>query len=281
MKTKKFFIDTADIKYIKNTWEKLSKVFSGKELVGITTNPNAMAKINANTISEMQNCTTELCKLVSNIRQDNKGVVYVQGPSSKMSNTELYDFSKRVSDWSDGRTKVGLKIPPFYETLQIVDKLNNFVDVNVTGVADCSTALRCFSYNVRYVSIIPGRMEERGINAKEQIAFVNERKKMFPDSEIITGSMRTLEGLEWAIEYDTVPTIGSRVFDLIFAQNAEQKFKDMWDRPIVQSSCKHSPIVTQDMLNLSTEFFQQMDSLGSDVNEDWKSYLKIADSLKK
>jgi transaldolase len=273
--TEKFFIDTADLDYIKNAWEKLSVAFTGKELVGVTTNPNAMAKVNAHTVAEMQHYTNELCKLVSDIRQDNKGVVYVQGPSSKMSNDELYEFAKRVSGWSDGKTKVGLKIAPYYETLQAVDRLNNFVDVNVTGVADCSTALRCFSYNVRYVSIIPGRMEEKGIDAKAQIQFVNERRSHKIDSEIITGSMRTLEGLAWAIQYNTVATIGSRVFDQIFSKNAVQEFKNMFAAPRPVSSFERSPIVTQDMLDLSVDFFNQMDLLGAEAYKDLVTNYKV------
>lgn len=265
----KFFIDTADVDYNKKTWDKLSKVFSGKELVGITTNPAAMAKVNADTMEKMGVTTKNLCKLVTDIRRDTSGVVYVQGPSSKMTADELFKYAQLVESWSDGFTKVGLKIVPHYETLANINYFSSMIDINVTGVADCSTALRCFSHNVRYVSIIPGRMEERGVNAKEQISFVNERKKSFSESEIITGSMRTIEGLAWAIEYDTVPTVGSRVFDQIFDQNLVQAFKDMWAKPVFKSAHRISPLVTQDMLNLSNEFFDQMDQLGAVAYKDW------------
>ena len=259
MKTN-FFIDTADITYINNTWEKLSNHFSGKELVGITTNPSAMNKVNAHTIKEMATYASELCKIVSNIRQDKLGVVYVQGPNSNMGINEQLKYAEMISGWSDGQTKIGLKIPPFSNLLNKdnIKALSKLVDVNVTGVADASTALLCLSYDIRYVSIIPGRMEERGVNAKEQISFVNARN-IRSKSEIITGSMRTLEGLRWAIEYNTVPTIGARVLDLIVENDKSIKnFKSMFKKKYINNTVvEHSPLVTQDMLNLSEEFFVQ------------------------
>ena len=106
--------------------------------------------------------------------------------------------------------------------LELNEELKDKIDLNVTGTADCSTALMSLSYGVRYVSIIPGRMEEKGIDAKNQIAYLNQRKK--DNSEIITGSMRTLDGLKWAFEYGTVPTIGTKVWDLILEKDYVNKF---------------------------------------------------------
>ena len=59
-----------------------------------------------------------------------------------------------------------MKIAPHKRMLELNEELKDKIDLNVTGTADCSTALMSLSYGVRYVSIIPGRMEEKGIVSK-------------------------------------------------------------------------------------------------------------------
>lgn len=39
-----FFFDTADVDYIRKTWDKMQSHVSGESVIGITTNPNALAK---------------------------------------------------------------------------------------------------------------------------------------------------------------------------------------------------------------------------------------------
>jgi hypothetical protein len=160
--------------YIKEAWSKLESSVDKNKVVGITTNPNAFFKLNKLTLEEWFELTPKLCELVSNIRQDDKGVVYIQGPSSKMSSDDILRYAETVSKLTDGNTKVGLKIAPYDHILKIVPRLNEILDVNVTGVADAGTALKSITYPVRYMSIIPGRMEEAGIDAKSQIAFINQ-----------------------------------------------------------------------------------------------------------
>src|SRR5690349_1732367 len=126
MSKPKFFIDTADVDYIRKAWKKLDGVFEGKHLVGITTNPSAMNKVGCNTIEKMKEQTKELCKLVSEIRGDNKGVVYVQGPNSNMTCAQVLKFAKMIKNWGDGQTKVGLKIPPYHQVLRRVKELNEY-----------------------------------------------------------------------------------------------------------------------------------------------------------
>ena len=132
MKDPLFFFDTADVEYI-------------------TTNPNAFHKIEANTIQKWKDKTLELCKLVSDIRQDSLGVVFVQQPNSQMQGSDVLKWASLVSEWGDGKTRVGIKIPPFKNVLEVADELSTITnnEVNVTGVSDCSTALRAISYKVR------------------------------------------------------------------------------------------------------------------------------------
>ena len=261
----KFFFDTADKDYIDNLWNKLSVSVNKEYVAGITTNPNAFAKINADNLEAWKKTSQDLCKLVSEIRGDNKGVVYVQAPNSKMSQKEVIDWANRIIDWSDGKTKIGMKIAPHKRMLELNEELKDKIDLNVTGVADCSTALMSLSYGVRYVSIIPGRMEEKGIDAKNQIAYLNQRKK--DNSEIITGSMRTLDGLRWAFEYGTVPTIGTKVWDLIIENNQVNKF--IYD-PQELEPIDFSPHVDSNMTKLSEDFFIGMNSLGLKIYEEIK-----------
>jgi len=271
MTKKEFFIDTADIDYIEKTWDKISSFVNKEDFVGITTNPSAMDKVKINTIADMRVRVKKLCELTSKIRGDNLGVVYVQIPNSEMSVDNVKSYIKLVSDFSDGQTKVALKIPPYKKYLNMVEKFKDQIDFNVTGVADCATALMSFTYDVKYVSIIPGRMEERGINATQQIEYVNKRSKK--TGKIITGSMRTLEGLKRAIDVGTVPTIGSRVFDQIIVNEEKIKnFVEMWDKDYMSETLletKFSPNTNTEMTNLSVEFFQQMDQLGMEIYKDF------------
>ena len=89
-----FFFDTADIDYIKKLWKRFSKDIPSNLVAGITTNPNAFSKINLNNLSEWKLTTKNLCKLVTEIRNDGKGVVYVQIPYSRMK-------KKQINEWID------------------------------------------------------------------------------------------------------------------------------------------------------------------------------------
>ena len=265
----KFFFDTADTEYIRQTWDKLKNEIDPRCVAGITTNPNALHKIGANSLQKWKEKALELCNLVSEIRQDLFGVVYIQQPNSKMEPDEVLRWVSLISQWGNGGTSIGLKIPPYKNILEITDELSLGAEVNVTGVSDCSTALRAFSYGVRYVSIIPGRMEEKGIDAKAQISFTNQRKA--DNSNIITGSMRTVEGLKWVCKYGTVPTIGTRVWDKLFDEVSVKEFKQFWDQPEKTADPLFSPTVDEKMTSLSKSFFEQMDDLGRPVNEEFSN----------
>lgn len=262
----KFFIDTADESYIKQLWNKfLSKELSGKEILGVTTNPNAIEKCNISSIEEFESKVKSLCEVISSIRKDDLGIVYVQHPDSNVSEENLDKWINRVLKLSDGKTKIGLKIPPYKNILDLIEKYRNIIDFNVTGVADCSTALMSFSYSPRYVSLIPGRMEEQGVDANAHMQFISQRKNT-SQSELITGSMRTIDGLVSAIVYKTVPTIGTRVFDLITEKQVKD-FIDLWNCKKDQINIKFSPHINQINTDLSLSFFDQMDEKGLNLKK--------------
>lgn len=275
-KTPKFFIDTADVDYIKRTWDKLQK--NGVEpsaFLGVTTNPNALAKVECDSLEKLELLAYKLTKLTTDIRGDRQGVVYIQLPSSKATGTELFAWVHLLKRLGDGRTHIGMKIPPYKHILDQVTqlRLNDTVQINVTGVSDAATALRCLSYpSVTYVSMIPGRMEEVGINADKQLRLVNQRYGAFDKSQfIIAGSMRTFDGLRRSVEAGTVPTIGARVFDSMTDEQYAE-FNGLWGPMVVDADYDKDLVTINDSNhNLSTSFFEQMDGLGEKLYTEFKA----------
>jgi len=263
---KNFLIDTANQDYVKNLWNSIKNDVDRNLVRGITTNPNAFFKTNQLHLNEWEKSLPELCEIVSEIRQDDKGYVHIQIPNSNLSSDDILRYAEHVSKLNDGNTKIALKIPPFVEALRITKELQDFVQVNVTGLSDCSTAMKCVTYGVDYVSIIPGRMEEVGIDAKSQIAFLLQSN--LQNCEIITGSMRTIEGLIWVYQYKTLPTIGERVWNLILEDNNLKKLLDI-DYNIDIVSKHFSPEINKNNFDLSDSFFNQMDDCGRICHEDW------------
>jgi len=270
-----FFFDTASVDYISDAWRKLWGYVDEKDVLGVTTNPSAFGKVNIKTMEEALDRTSALCRLITKIRDDGKGVVYVQPPYSKMTIHEMAMWVNMFQSASDGRTKIACKLPPYYKVLSSMNQIETEafktvkqnIDFNVTGLADCATAAMAATFKPRYISVIIGRMEEKGIDAKEQINFIRQ----FTDSktEIITGAMRTVAGVKWACQYGTVPTIGTKVFDLIFDEVGAKNFNTLWDDHVYMTPTNTAPIVTKDMLDLSEAFFVQMDQLGNDLYVDF------------
>ena len=272
-KQPRFFFDTADIEYIKTAWAflKTHGGFEGADVVGITSNPNALTKVGCITMEAFNKHVPAMCKAITEIREGKPGgIVYVQFPQMTMGAESMRKYVKHILTLSDGVTKVGLKIPPYTHVLKMVPEFEKLIEVNVTGVTDCATALKCFTYGVRYVSTLTGRMEEVGINAREQLEYIVQGN--LGQAEIITASMRTLECVAWGVSLGSVPTIGARVFDQIIAKGPEAavELKKMWDQEknslnqFVQAN-EFSPIITPEMKKLSLAFFEQMDSLGESL----------------
>lgn len=255
-----FFIDTADASYINTLNLKPFK----ENCLGITTNPNAMSKINCYSLASWVKVLPSLCELVSNIRGDSEGQVHVQAPNSKMSGDEVLAFVRYIHDNTDGNTSLALKIPPTISVLRKVQQIKQYMPVNVTGLSDCCSALACMTYGVDYVSIIPGRMEEVGIDANAHLEFLT--KSALP-TRVITGSMRTIEGLVDAVKRHTIPTIGTRVWDKL---GGEFNFSvdQMFDRDSVQP---FAPFNDEANLRLSVDFFAQMDELGLEAYTNFQT----------
>lgn len=258
----KYFVDTADIDYIKKL--DLSNRFGKSNMLGITTNPNAMNKINHNSLSSWTKILPKLCEIVSSIREDSFGEVHAQAPNSHMTGDEVLRFAEYIHKFNDGNTKIALKIPPTISVLKKVQDIKSLMPVNVTGLSDCCSAFACLAYDVDYVSIIPGRMEEVGIDANAHLRFITKRKNK-DTHKVITGSMRTIEGLLNAVRYHTIPTIGTRVWDKLTDFDLST-FTDYYDENTVDI---FAPNISDDNRNLSISFFSQMDELGMQAYKDF------------
>jgi len=265
---KNFLIDTANIEYIKDLWSIIKNDVDKQLVRGITTNPNAFFKLDKLTLNEWTDLLPRLCELVSEIRQDNLGRVHIQCPNSKMSSDEILKYAEYITKFNDGNTKISLKITPSINSLSIVNELNSITETNVTGLSDVSTALKCITYGVNYVSIIPGRMEEVGIDAKSQVSYLLQHGNK--NCEVITGSMRTIEGLEWVFKMGTLPTIGEKVWEQL-------KHKETFDKILkinydfVNPYNKFSPSIDNKNEDLSIQFFEQMDKCGEICYNNFKN----------
>jgi transaldolase len=266
-----FFFDTANIPFIEDTMEKYGSQIDPKWVRGITTNPNAFSKVNMYHLDEWFAHTAKMAKLISEIRGDNDGEIHIQAPYSYLEPEVILEYAKMISDLTEGNCKVGMKIPPYQNVLEYVDRYNEYVITNVTGLADSSTALKCITYDVGYVSIIPGRMEEVGIDAKSAIAFVNQCN--FGNTQIITGSQRTTEQIIYSFYLDTVPTIGEKCWSDIFQGDNFQRILDI--EYGYESVGPFSPTISQDNINLSLAFFEQMDGLGDIAKQDLEKKLSV------
>lgn len=278
----RFFFDTADASYIRKVWGWLSPHIDSDVCLGITTNPNALSKIGCTTLFQLEDVIPTLCELTTEMRGGcDGGVVWVQTPNSKMPFNEIFDWASYILELTDGITNVGMKIPHWTAILELTDELSDMgVEINVTGISDWATLLKAFQYKgVSYASIIPGRMEEVGLDANLHMEYIDRIRRPQTYQKVIAGSMRTVEGLRNAIERGTVPTIGARIWDKflmpkLFTSRPDMSFfPNMWSDVDMndRAGFTHPPVIDDDNVQLSKAFFEQMDLLGESLYKEWES----------
>ncbi|KKL28579.1 hypothetical protein LCGC14_2373730 [marine sediment metagenome] len=284
-----FFLDTASFKEVDRIWSTFLTGYVGPTSYrGITTNPNSLSKIGCDGLEELDVVISSLCKLVTTMRSGLfGGIVYVQLPNSLMSFNEIFEWAEHISELHDGCTFVGLKIPHWTRVLELTDELSDILEVNVTGVSDWATLCKAFQYpGVTYASLIPGRMEEVGIDADLHMSYINRIRRSHEKQQVIAGSMRTIQGLQSAIIQGTVPTIGTRVWIELMKPRADTgqydvtQFVDLWDNtdwPELDfvgemiTASDHPPRITDANVQLSVDFFEQMDKLGQTIYKEFIS----------
>ncbi len=265
---REFYFDTANLEFIKETSDQLINKIDSKLIKGVTTNPNAFSKIDQYSLYQWIETAEEIVNFIHELRGDDEGEIHIQLPYSKFRIEDALKFADHISNLPKDKIKVGMKIPPFNEFLKNAEELNQKVLTNVTGVTDHATAMKCISYGVNYVSIIPGRMEEVGIDAVSIMTYLFSSNHK--STRIISGSMRTLDQLVYTFQLNTIPTIGERVWPLLLDENNLEKIINI-DYSHSFDSSEFSPNIDNRSYDLSVSFFEQMDELGVTASEDLKN----------
>ena len=264
-----FCFDTADAKYIANTWEKLKGKTVGRSVEGITTNPNAFDKVGVKTIADIEAYIKDLAQVLKNI--NSRGTIHMQVPVSTVSIHDLNRWAHFVENLSvKYEFRPVVKIPPRLSLLKGLPA-GGVVRYNVTGLTDACTCNTLLTYSmVKYVSIIPGRMEEIKLDADNHLISIalSEYNNLSGYKHVVAGSMRTVYGLKKAIRYKTLPTIGTRVWDTMTDEDYES-FPNWWQEEAKLPDFIVAPPADIKNVELSVGFFETMDALGQSLWEDF------------
>jgi len=112
-----------------------------------------------------------------------------------------------------------IKFPPNIKLITDIQSRPEYgsLKINVTGLTSVYDCLIMLMFStVRYASLIPGRMEAAGINASQHLALYETLMRSTAiDGDVITGSMRTVEQVISSANAGTLPTIGTKVWNLM------------------------------------------------------------------
>jgi hypothetical protein len=271
-----FFFDTAKVEEIRTLWRKIESDFPRTSVLGVTTNPNALAEIGANTsLVKMETAVYSLAQLVTEMRGGQPGgVVNVQIPNSKMKEPEMEEWIKYATKLGDNLTKIAIKLTPDEHGLDVAAR-NRDVVTNITGVADAQTGVQCFPYEPTYVSLIFGRIRDAGADPVAHFGWAEKkRREKNVRTRIIGGSLRDWETVEGSIKANAVPTIGLKAWDKIFGSDGKTPadLAGLWNTALAELP-NDEPLITGRQSLLSGEFFAQMDALGRPLYDEFKSRL--------
>lgn len=174
----KFFVDTADVKEIKDLYQ-LGLVD------GVTTNPSLILK-SGGSISEV---TKQICDIV-------------EGPvSAEVVATEYAQMMKEAEVLAKIAKNVCIKVPLTLDGLKACRSIRNDLgrDVNVTLCFSANQALLAAKAGATFISPFVGRIDDTGADGMELIA---EIKTIYDNydfpTEILTASVRTVNHVKQA-----------------------------------------------------------------------------------
>lgn len=174
----KFFVDTADVKEIKDLYQ-LGLVD------GVTTNPSLILK-SGGSISEV---TKQICDIV-------------EGPvSAEVVATEYAQMMKEAQVLAKIAKNVCIKVPLTLDGLKACRSIRNDLgrDVNVTLCFSANQALLAAKAGATFISPFVGRIDDTGADGMELIA---EIKTIYDNydfpTEILTASVRTVNHVKQA-----------------------------------------------------------------------------------
>ncbi len=191
----KFFIDTADVKEIKEA-ESLGI------LDGVTTNPTLVSK----TGRPFRETIEEICSIV-------KGPV-----SAEVVSTEMEDMVKEARELSKIAENIVVKIPLIKEGLKAVKVLTSEgISVNVTLCFSSNQALLAAKAGGTYVSPFVGRLDDKGHTGMEVIEEIRTIYDNYGfNTQIIVASIRNpLHVRDAALMGADIATIPFAVFNNI------------------------------------------------------------------
>ena len=174
----KFFVDTADVKEIK-------ELYALGLVDGVTTNPSLILK-SGGSITEV---TKQICDIV-------------EGPvSAEVVGTEFSQMMKEAEVLSKIAKNVCIKVPLTLDGLKACRTIRNDFDrqVNVTLCFSANQALLAAKAGATFISPFVGRIDDTGADGMELIAEIKQIYDNYDyDTEILTASVRTVNHVKQA-----------------------------------------------------------------------------------
>jgi transaldolase len=173
----KFFVDTADVKEIRELNEL-------GLLDGVTTNPSLILKSGRN-IAEV---TKEICEIV-------------EGPvSAEVAATEYAEMMKEAEVLSKIADNICIKVPLTLDGLKACKALTSDGRmVNVTLCFSANQALLAAKAGATFISPFIGRLDDMGFDGMELITEIRHIYDNYGfDTEILAASIRTVEHVKRA-----------------------------------------------------------------------------------
>jgi len=174
----KFFVDTADVKEIKELHD-LGLVD------GVTTNPSLILK-SGGVISEV---TKEICSIV-------------EGPvSAEVVATEYAQMIKEAEVLAKIADNVCIKVPLTLDGLKACRTIRTDMKrmVNVTLCFSANQALLAAKAGASFISPFVGRLDDTGLNGMDLIAEIKQIYENYDyTTEILTASVRTVNHVKQA-----------------------------------------------------------------------------------
>ncbi len=214
----KFFIDTADLKEIK-------EAHSLGLVDGVTTNPSLCAKAGIKTDKQFADLIRKICELV-------------QGPvSAEVTATDEGGMVAQARQLAKIHEWVAVKIPMTPDGLKATRVLSAAgIRVNVTLIFQPIQALLAAKAGAAYVSPFIGRLDDinhRGMEIVEQVVAIYENYGF--DTEIIVASVRhplhVLEGALAGADIATIPfSVLMQLIKHPLTDVGLKKFLEDWER---------------------------------------------------
>jgi transaldolase len=174
----KFFVDTADVKEIR-------ELNDLGLLDGVTTNPSLILKSGRN-IAEV---TKEICDIV-------------EGPvSAEVTATEYSEMMKEAAVLSKIADNVCIKVPLTLDGLKACKSIRGDLgrQVNVTLCFSANQALLAAKAGASFISPFIGRLDDMGFDGMELIAEIRQIYDNYDfDTEILAASIRTVDHVKRA-----------------------------------------------------------------------------------